>query len=812
MAEIEKVITTISGLLEKEDHKTALRVIEGMGPSITLPLSALDKVSANGDGKLWLLAARVYYHNRIHDKAGKLIAGLEKWYPDITAEKDFISLKYQLLLKKKDPGIAIRYLESLSADIQSGEMGFFIRFCVGKACFWKGDYHASNIHFQACRKYYRSEADNLMLGNVLYMLGYTAFQRSFFEIAETYYNKALENFKVIGNRNKMAATQHIIGVLDYKTGRYSLAEKNLLAAAKYYNESGNKIRMAESYIARGRVCIFIGNLSKGNELIGKGLSIAEKTGYKRGVALACKFLGEISYLKGKIEGAFLLLEKARQIALDIAPNGDIMLEVSRRLGELNVNAGRLEDAEKALLKSLKLAEDLHDRHELGATLRSFGILEARRGNFDVARSYFKEAVTIFRLIKEQFELAKTLQTAAESFLEHISGIDITDMHDGVMELVREGKSCAGEASQVFDSLELKVKEHECSDIANRLNGMLRGRAGASKTNKLLFEKHWLYGGFLVAGSSHLKKVVEKVKTIATSSIPILITGETGTGKEVIARFIHKLSGRPEADFVAVNCASVADQVFESELFGHRKGAFTGALRDHAGLVMRASGGTLFLDEISELSVRQQAKLLRVLQEGKIRRVGESIERDVDVRIISASNQDPTGLLRSGKLRKDFYYRIIVESIVLEPLRKHRDDIYPLFSYYMNEFGCSSAVEEDVLRLLDGYNWPGNVRQLVSLAKVLALRCRNRAIIRKSDLPVKIRKHYIFKTDYEMFSDMQLLKIRSIPAIGLTKDPEDVKRLLISTLLKTGGNKSAAARELGISRSTIYRAMEKFDLT
>ena len=810
MAETEKFITAINGFLENKEYKRALEEIEGIESSNSSLLYPLDIAPLNGGGKMRLLAARVYYHNQIYDRAAELLEGLEKGYPDITAEKDFIFLRYQLLLIKENPESAIRFLESLTADIQSGETAFFIKFCMGKAYFWKGDYHTSNIHFQACRKHYASQPDYLMLGNVLYMLGYTAFQRSFFEIAETYYAKALENYRSIGNREQIAATRHMKGILDYKTGRYSVAEKNLLAAAKYYMKSGNRTRMAESYIARGRLCIFTGKLSRGKELISKGLKIAEKTEHKRGIALACEFLGEIRCLEDEHNDAFLWLERARSIAFDIAPRGDIMLEVSRRTGDLCIAAGELENAEKELLISLKLAEGLHDRYELGATLRALGILEARKGNLDLARSYFREAVMTLRLIKEKFELARTLQAAAEAFLEYPARVEIDG--EEVMELVREGKRLAVEASQLFDSLELKKRRNECLDIIGKLEGMVCEREGISKIDNVVFEKRWLYEGFLVARSSHLRKTAAKVINIAPSGIPILITGETGTGKEVIARLIHKLSGRADGAFVAVNCASVADQVFESELFGHRKGAFTGAERDHTGLVMRASGGTLFLDEISELSLRQQAKLLRVLQEGKVRRVGESIERDADVRIITASNQNITGLLRSGKLRKDFYYRINVESITLEPLRKHREDIYPLFSFYMNKFGYNAGIEADLLRLLESYNWPGNVRQIVSLAKVLSYRCRNKRIIRKSDLPARIRKQHIIGPGIDIPGEMKLLKIRPIPTIGLTKDPEDVKKLLISTLLTMGGNKSAAARELGISRSTIYRAMKKLNLT
>ncbi|MBD3179487.1 MAG: helix-turn-helix domain-containing protein, partial [Candidatus Latescibacteria bacterium] len=230
------------------------------------------------------------------------------------------------------------------------------------------------------------------------------------------------------------------------------------------------------------------------------------------------------------------------------------------------------------------------------------------------------------------------------------------------------------------------------------------------------------------------------------------------------------------------------------------------------LIERASGGTLFLDEISELSIRQQAKLLRALQEKKIRRVGESRERAVDFRVISASNQDLDKLLRAGSLRKDFYYRINNESINLEPLRKHRRDIYPLLAYYLKMFGSRRDIEKEALELLNSYNWPGNIRQLVNLARLLTVNKEDAAVITMDSLPPGIRKHRIAGSDLNSPPEMNPLKIHPIPAIGLTRNPEDIRRLVVQALINTGGNKSAAARKLGISRSTIYRLIKRLDIS
>ncbi|HSG29028.1 MAG TPA: sigma 54-interacting transcriptional regulator, partial [Candidatus Krumholzibacterium sp.] len=260
---------------------------------------------------------------------------------------------------------------------------------------------------------------------------------------------------------------------------------------------------------------------------------------------------------------------------------------------------------------------------------------------------------------------------------------------------------------------------------------------------------------------------------------------------------------------AINCASIPDTVFESEMFGHRKGAFTGADRNREGIIERASGGTLFLDEISELSVSQQAKLLRAFQDQKVRRVGESEERHVDIRLISASNQNMDPLLRSGRLRKDFYYRVLTASIEIEPLRRRKEDIEALFAFYMAEAGCDSLVEKGVFELLNQYHWPGNVRQLISVVRILSLIGKNRGVIGREDLPLNIRAGHLVSGEH--YRSPNLLKTREIPSIGLVRDPGEMRQLIVSSLVRTNGNKSAAARELGISRSTLYRNLREMGI-
>jgi two-component system response regulator AtoC len=328
---------------------------------------------------------------------------------------------------------------------------------------------------------------------------------------------------------------------------------------------------------------------------------------------------------------------------------------------------------------------------------------------------------------------------------------------------------------------------------------------------LSFDQAWLFEETIVARSDHMLKVIAKAKQLAPRTIQVLITGETGTGKEVVARLLHRLSSRVSGPIIAVNCAALPEGVFESELFGHRRGAFTGADRDHAGLVERASGGTLFLDEISELTGHQQAKLLRVLQEGAIRRIGDTKERAVDVRVVTATNEDIETLLQSKRLREDFYYRIAAEHIELEPLRRRREDIIALFAYFLESEREGFRIEDGILELMERHHWPGNVRELENVTRVLAMLGGAERIIRIKDLSLKIRDFTAYERLNASRAGSYFMRENPLSRESCTGDPAGVCRLIASSLRRHDGNRSAAARELGVSRRTLYRRMAELGL-
>ncbi|MBU8921364.1 MAG: sigma 54-interacting transcriptional regulator [Bacteroidales bacterium] len=803
MVEVDKLIRRIESYVDSKDYRSALSTLDR---SDWLDLA---EIPSAGHRELSLLLARTLYNSYEHDRASSVLDTLLDLYPDIRAEKDFIFLKSQILIKTGDPSGAERLLRASLDDEHSREDEFFLRFCLGKACFWKGDYLSANLLLEACRQYYLSSDDRFMLGNVQYMLGYTSFQRSFFEQAEEYYNNATDCFNITGDGKQLAATCHMMGILLYRTGKYREAEELLIRSGKSFETLGDSIGVAESWIARARVNMYLGKYKDAERLLDRAYRRARESGYRRGEALAAEFLGETALKRGDHLRAGRFLVKAERLALEIAPSGDIAAEVYRRLGDLNVACGDFDEAKTVLEKSMRLTTSLHDDYELGCVLRAFGRLEAAMGHYELSMSYFNEGISILRMIKESFELANTCVSAAEALTGWARKADGEGSDN--KRLFSEARTYAMEAAHLYQSIGLEDEVSRCDKLTGKLLNESWQEEDLSGFTRLKFDDEWLCEGSAVARSAQMRHVVARAVSLASSTIPVLITGETGTGKEVIARLLHRCSDRADGPFIAINCASITESVFESELFGHRKGAFTGADRDRMGIIERASGGTLFLDEISELSVSQQAKLLRFFQEQKIRRVGESKERQVNIRLVSASNQNLESLLKNGGLRKDFYYRVLTASIELEPLRRRKEDIEALFSWYMRQSGCDPLVENGLVELLKVYHWPGNVRQLISVVKILAIIGKSTGRIGRNDLPVNIRSHYIGGLDSRTTENGSPLKTKEIPSIGLVRDPLEIRSLVISSLVKTNGNKSAAARELGVSRSTFYRVLKDMDI-
>ncbi len=311
-------------------------------------------------------------------------------------------------------------------------------------------------------------------------------------------------------------------------------------------------------------------------------------------------------------------------------------------------------------------------------------------------------------------------------------------------------------------------------------------------------------GTLVGSSKKMQEIFRLIELVAPSTASVLITGESGTGKEMVARTIHNLSPRKNKPFVAINCSAIPETLIESEIFGHEKGAFTGALERRAGCFELAEEGTLLLDEIGEMPAGTQAKLLRVLEDRKLRRLGSKVETSVDVRVIAATNKVPEEAVAKGELRNDLYYRLNVFNIHMPPLRDHKEDMPELVKALLADVNAKhdrkvAMVSEPVMNLFNSYSWPGNVRELRNTLERAVIVCEGNAIETKH-LPPGFGQ-VIARAPQQEANAVRL-------GVGTTVE-EAEKLLILKTLESTNNNKTRAAEILGISLKTLHNKLKEY---
>ncbi|MCP4546412.1 MAG: sigma-54-dependent Fis family transcriptional regulator [bacterium] len=313
---------------------------------------------------------------------------------------------------------------------------------------------------------------------------------------------------------------------------------------------------------------------------------------------------------------------------------------------------------------------------------------------------------------------------------------------------------------------------------------------------------------IVGQSTAINRVLSQVGLLLENDVPIFISGETGTGKELLARTIHDNSRRNTGPFVPVNCGAIPSELQESQFFGHERGAFTGAAKRHLGFFESARGGTIFLDEVGELSLDSQVKLLRVLQEHRVRRVGGEEEVDVDLRVISATNRDLNGMVKEGTFREDLFYRLVVYPLEIPPLRERKSDIPLLLGHYLRRYSEEIGIPlpeitDDVLRRLVAYEWPGNVREIQNVVQFALLASQGEPI-ETIHMPPTIPQGAISDSVSE---DGEMLNLID-PLTGLMKSFDRIEmEVFLRARELANGNMTRAAEMLGVGRATLYRRMQ-----
>jgi DNA-binding NtrC family response regulator len=385
-----------------------------------------------------------------------------------------------------------------------------------------------------------------------------------------------------------------------------------------------------------------------------------------------------------------------------------------------------------------------------------------------------------------------------------------DRYPGIIAIVVTGYGTVKDAVDAIKrgATDFVAKPFQFDELLHVLHTALEQRRLKSENAYLRQQLDTRFGlGAMVGKSEPMRALFQLIETVAPTNATVLIIGETGTGKEVVARAIHQTGPRRAHRFVAINCSAIPETLLEAELFGHVRGAFTGAVGMRQGRLEQADRGTLFLDEVGTMSTALQMKLLRVLQEREFERVGDNKSVKVDTRVIGATNSDLAKMVKEGEFREDLYYRLNVITVQLPPLRDRKEDIPLLVSHFLTKFAGDGArgevlVSQDAMRRLMAYTWPGNIRQLENAVERALALLGTRTSIEVTDLPPEV----------------QVAQIPVIPSVDFPADGVDLpdlvdqieRDLIQRALRRTGGNKAAAAGLLKLKRTTLVEKLKRID--
>jgi transcriptional regulator with PAS, ATPase and Fis domain len=587
---------------------------------------------------------------------------------------------------------------------------------------------------------------------VLSRLGFLCFQLGDIQASEGYLKKSIAIFGDLQdsiNRYKVGGN---LAVVYRQAGYLRKSISNYSEIEKYLSKLGTN-GIAIHYMQSSIPLALCGDVETARKTLEKAWPFLDGLFHEQ--ALYMDIMGRINMRAGGYSEARDWQMKGLKLTQEKTTDRGLIRQIHRLLGESLIGLHHDGEARVYTDQALAGARRKNERQQIAGCYRNLGVLEARQGNMAKSREWFKRSLDLFNMTQMRYELAVTQYQAA------ISGIYQDAERHALLYLAGEYFKSEGVADYVaLISIELKDR-HTTS------------RPAVTGDNDKPLE--------IVTVNDAMKRQISMAEHVAASDMSVLLTGETGTGKDLFARYIHRHSGRG-GRFVSINAAAIPDSMVESELFGHRKGSFTNADRDKVGLIEVAHGGTLYLNEIADASKELQAKLLDVLENHRVRRLGETKERRVDFRLIAATNHDLNRLISDGKFRIDLYHRISEVPFSLSLLGERLEDIRPLLSHFLS--GAGVTVDENcpefdqLVKLLTQREWPGNVRQLEAEAKRLALLSGG-----------QVARMYGYVSQHKLSERDRLLDL----------------------LHQTGWNRREVARKLCVSDTTIRRKIKKYRL-
>ena len=608
------------------------------------------------------------------------------------------------------------------------------------------------------------------------------FRRADYPNALTVLLDAVELAKRLGDQQKLAYMMGNMGRLNTFMGRFGDAEKHLKVNIELSEALHDDLETARAGLSLGYVYMQQAKYAEAEEVWAKAYRLIIALKDRKDEIIYLSYLGELKYRTGDLTSAQSHLQRALTMSQADDPDSTMCGRLMRHLAEVHYRLGDLRPAERLATRAMVIMQKAGDKVERGALLR-IGAQIAEAGcrsttgfKADQARKQYVNAIEVLDESGVRWERAEALIAAGSSKL--------FDLRVRLTYLLR--------AEEFYARNRISLKRDEVSRLIAQLDGPTAAVTGERSTATAPAERDYL------TRCPEIVRIKGQLPMLAKSDLPLLITGETGTGKDHLARYFHSLA-RPQGPYVAINCASVPDTLLESELFGYRRGAFTGADRNKPGLFEVANGGVLLLDEIGDMPLVLQAKLLGVLEKRKVLPLGGSQEVAVDFILVAATNKNLEEMVEHGSFRRDLYYRLSGIAFRLPALRERKEDIPLLLEHFMRRRGLLAPDRPAPVELAGqfvGYDWPGNIRELDNMVRRMEVLSQS---VAEGDL-VEVARTMLFEGQIES------------QALGLFERVEQFERqLIVEALLVAGGNKSEAARLLGIHEATVRTKLKRYGI-
>lgn len=568
---------------------------------------------------------------------------------------------------------------------------------LGKAYNFLGKPDDAEREYRDVAAAYRRSGNSEGLIDTLNRIAGIRYLRADYGEARKLLNEAMGYAEKIDDIGRQAKISGNLGQVAIRKGELQDAVDKLSISVDKNSKAGNNLNLARSFLSLALAEIRLSNFDSARRNLTNALSIIRKNDLKRELAIYYEYKAELSLALDNLDDALNASTSALEIGKTIAADGDLVSQSERLRATALFRLRRFDEAEDSINSALNVAQKIDEKLEIAESLKLLAEISDRKRCFVDSRQHLEYAQSLLNDLNAGFELADLYDRASKlSWVEETDRVFYHHM-----------------AEELFGILGLEMEF---------IRKTRKPRSRETRKHIYIVEGATGEKVHIVTANRRMRSVLKVVDNCKDSDIPILITGETGTGKDQLAKYIHHLSNRSAGPLIAVNCSAIPKSLAESELFGHVKGAFTGADRDRDGLIMAANGGTLFLNEIGELPLTLQAKLLGCLENKRVARIGDTVARPVDFRLISATNRDLEEGIATGRFRQDLYFRIAVMTFELPNLRERKEDIIELIKFFLIRNGWSeeqldSFVESSRLEAALKYRWPGNIRELENEVKL-----------------------------------------------------------------------------------------------